>query len=188
MVTTRKQPEIQQAAIAHCIAPFDCIITGRGCTLSISKGQDVYSVKSDSSDETYYQAWNAERAEWECTCPATKPCKHMRALVQIIQARKETGQQEPDSQYARETVGMPAEDCAKAIETAKRNMRPTTTVYQIDGETVRWDDLFSAWACTCQEIEGGQFYEECAHTKAARLAQYRDYEFQMGSYSIPGLY
>lgn len=173
MVTTRKQTEINQASIAHCIAPCDCTLkTHDGHEWSILQGEDVYSCKSDSSSDTYYMTWDFDRSEWRCSCPATKPCKHIRALCQIIQARKEQEQAQ-----RLESVGLTVEGfhqhmqaVNECIATEKEQEQARPDAYEIDGHIVRWDDLFSAWACTCQEVEGGiEYGEECEHTRTADL-------------------
>jgi hypothetical protein len=48
-----------------------------------------YLVKSDSSEDYYQVTWNEKAARYECGCPATKPCKHIRAVQEVCQARKE---------------------------------------------------------------------------------------------------
>ena len=71
---TRKPTEIQSAAIYRCTDKITHEV--------------FYLVKSDSSEEYYQVRFNASSAMWMCNCPATKPCKHMRAVTEVIAARK----------------------------------------------------------------------------------------------------
>ncbi len=64
---------------------------------TIARGTDrqthetFYVVKSDSSDTTWYTVrWNNERSMWCCNCPATQPCKHCRAVNQVLRLRRAT--------------------------------------------------------------------------------------------------
>lgn len=58
------------------------------CTDKITH-EVFYMVKSDSSEEYYRLTWNESAARYQCSCPATKPCKHMRAVSDIQQAKAE---------------------------------------------------------------------------------------------------
>ncbi len=60
---------------------------------SKSTGETVYSVKSDSSDTYYRMTWNVQAIQWECDCPATKPCKHLRALQEVLKAKRAAAQE-----------------------------------------------------------------------------------------------
>lgn len=75
MNKTRNQhkTEIQSAAIYRCTDKHSHEV--------------FYMVKSDSSDDYYRLTWNG--TEWHCNCPATKPCKHMRAVNEVIAARNQ---------------------------------------------------------------------------------------------------
>lgn len=73
--TVRKPTEITSAAIYHCTEK--------------ATGREFYVVKSDSSNEYYQVTWNAAAQEWTCPCPSYKPCKHIRAVVEVIRARQE---------------------------------------------------------------------------------------------------
>lgn len=70
----RKQTEIQQAVVFRAVDK----VTGK--TLG-------YSVKSDSS-EKYYQVQFINH-KLHCSCPATCECKHIRAIKEVGEARKE---------------------------------------------------------------------------------------------------
>ncbi len=48
-----------------------------------------YGVKSDSSEQYYCVNWNDARNEYSCNCKAIKPCKHIRAVVEVVKARTE---------------------------------------------------------------------------------------------------
>lgn len=71
----RKPTEIQSAAIYRCTDK--------------ATGNVFYMVKSDSSSEYYQVTWNEAMHGWDCQCPATKPCKHIRAVCEVIRAKKE---------------------------------------------------------------------------------------------------
>ncbi len=77
MIKTRNQPktEIQSAALYRCTDK--------------QTHEVFYLVKSDSSEEYYRLTWNNAAARYECSCPATKPCKHMRAVSDVAQAKAE---------------------------------------------------------------------------------------------------
>jgi hypothetical protein len=72
MATTKKATEIQQTSIAK--------ITVK------ATGKVFYQVKSDSTSE-YYQLHLGADGQYHCNCKATKPCKHERALNEILDAR-----------------------------------------------------------------------------------------------------
>ncbi len=78
MATTRKQSEIQSAAIA------------RG-TVRASH-ETFYVIQSDSDPNTWYQVrWNNERLMWCCNCPARcDGCKHQRATLESLKIRRAT--------------------------------------------------------------------------------------------------
>jgi hypothetical protein len=49
--------------------------------------EKFYLVQSDSQAEVYYQVrWQVN--EWRCNCPATKPCKHERAVNEVLKIRR----------------------------------------------------------------------------------------------------
>jgi hypothetical protein len=75
MIKTTAKPEIQSAAIYRCRDKVTHEI--------------FYLVKSDSQSTTYYEVrWNNHTLQWECNCPATKPCKHERAVNEILKIRR----------------------------------------------------------------------------------------------------
>ena len=72
---TRKQTEIQQATICRC-------------TDKATK-EAFYAVKSDSQEGVWYQVrWNQQALRWQCGCPALKPCKHERAVNEVLVERR----------------------------------------------------------------------------------------------------
>lgn len=74
---TKKQTEIQSATVNRVIDKASKKVLG-------------YLVKSDTQEGVWYQVtWNREEHRYECTCPATKPCKHERAVSEVVKARKE---------------------------------------------------------------------------------------------------
>lgn len=66
--------EIQQAAIYRCTDK--------------ATREVFYVVKSDRQDAWYTLRFDAVAAEWCCDCPAKKPCKHIRAVVEILKIRR----------------------------------------------------------------------------------------------------
>jgi len=72
---TRKQTEIQQATICRCTDK--------------TTHEVFYTVKSDSKADTWYAVrFNRPALEWQCNCPATKPCKHERAVNEVLRERR----------------------------------------------------------------------------------------------------
>lgn len=62
------------AALITCTARADMPEAG------IKQGEKFYLARSSQNDGTYYIiAWNG--VDWLCRCPATKPCKHQKALA-----------------------------------------------------------------------------------------------------------
>jgi hypothetical protein len=48
-----------------------------------------YTVKSDSQADTWYEVrWNAQALAWQCQCPSRKPCKHERAVQEVLKLRR----------------------------------------------------------------------------------------------------
>ena len=67
--------EITQATIAR----------GR----DLSSGEIFYAVKSDTQANTWYEVrWNDDANGWRCNCPATQPCKHCRAVNEVLSAKR----------------------------------------------------------------------------------------------------
>lgn len=79
----RSKPEIKSAAICRC--------TDR------MSSEVFYLVKSDSQFALWYEVrWNDARHEWQCRCPATKPCKHERAVNEVLRAKAAEKQAEQE--------------------------------------------------------------------------------------------
>ena len=64
---------------------------------SVARGVDkathevFYVVKSDTQENVWYTVrWNNEALAWQCGCPATKPCKHERAVQEVLKIRRAT--------------------------------------------------------------------------------------------------
>jgi len=75
MATTRKQTEIQSAAIARGV--------------NRKTGEVFFVVKSDTSDTWYQVTWNNEALCWQDNCPAhSADCKHVRAVGDILRIRR----------------------------------------------------------------------------------------------------
>lgn len=76
-MATITKTEIQQATVA------------RGTDKATH--ETFYVVRSDSCETTWYTVrWNNERLMWCCNCPATKPCKHERAVQEVLKIRRTT--------------------------------------------------------------------------------------------------
>lgn len=71
-IRNQHKTEIQSAAIYRCTDKHSHEV--------------FYLVKSDSSDQYYQVRWTG--IEWRCNCPATKPCKHERAVNEVIAAKQ----------------------------------------------------------------------------------------------------
>src|SRR5579872_3956375 len=73
--TTTTKTEIKSAAIYRCT-----------CKTS---HEVFYMVASDSEAGMFYQVrFNASAARWECQCPSAYPCKHVRAVNEILAIRR----------------------------------------------------------------------------------------------------
>jgi hypothetical protein len=69
-----------------------------------------YLVKSDSQPNTYYElTWDAAALAWQCSCPATKRCKHIEAVCSICRARRELGKSGACCQDKEVEVSVPAQ-------------------------------------------------------------------------------
>ncbi len=72
---TRKPTEIQQATVCRCTDK--------------ATHEVFYVVKSDSQEGVWYQVrWNQQALRWQCNCPAVKPCKHERAVNEVLLERR----------------------------------------------------------------------------------------------------
>lgn len=75
MATTKAQTEIQQAAIYRRMNKFTHEV--------------LYIIKSDSQVDTWYTLrFDHAGLAWTCDCPATKPCKHIRAVLEVLKLRR----------------------------------------------------------------------------------------------------
>ena len=72
----RKPTEIQQAVVFRCTDKKTGKVLG-------------YGVKSDSNEQTYYVTYNYAQHCYECSCPACKECKHLRAVKEVVAERKQ---------------------------------------------------------------------------------------------------
>src|SRR5438876_10335413 len=71
--TAKAPTQINQAAIYRCTDK--------------ATHEVFYTMKSDSTDTWYQVRWNGQA--WRCNCPATKPCKHERAVNEVLAVRRE---------------------------------------------------------------------------------------------------
>ena len=51
-------------------------------------GEVFYGVKSDHEEKWYEVRWNTERYQWECNCPNVRPCKHERAVNEVLAEKR----------------------------------------------------------------------------------------------------
>ncbi len=73
--TTTTKTEIKSAAIYRCT----CKTTH----------EVFYMVASDSEAGVFYQVrFNQSAARWECNCPSAYPCKHVRAVNEVLAIRR----------------------------------------------------------------------------------------------------
>jgi len=100
---TRKPTEIQQPVV------FRCTDKAMGKCLG-------YGVKSDRTSDTYHVTYNYRLHRYECTCPATCECKHIRAVKEVVEARK--GREEEAAPAASYDVVAEAVAAVEAAENA----------------------------------------------------------------------
>jgi SWIM zinc finger len=73
--TTAPKTEIKSAALYRCT----CKTTH----------EVFYMVASDSEAGVFYQVkFNHSAARWECNCPSSYPCKHVRAVNEVLAIRR----------------------------------------------------------------------------------------------------
>lgn len=71
---TRKPTEIKSAVIYRCTDK--------------ATHETFYLVASDSEPGAYHTVhFDESRLAWTCSCPAHKPCKHQRAVQEVVKAR-----------------------------------------------------------------------------------------------------
>jgi hypothetical protein len=52
--------------------------------------QVMYLVQSDSHPNTYYRVqFSNQSLTWQCECPSRKPCKHERAVQEVLKLRRQ---------------------------------------------------------------------------------------------------
>lgn len=58
------------------------------CTVKQTR-EVFYLVQSDANPGTFYQVrFDHSRLAWSCSCPAHKPCKHERAIAEVLKIRR----------------------------------------------------------------------------------------------------
>jgi len=81
--------------------------------------EKFYLVKSDSQANTYYEVrWQVN--EWRCNCPETKPCKHERAVNEVLKIRRAALAAQMGGQVPAIVSRMQAREDAKLAEQAAR--------------------------------------------------------------------
>lgn len=94
---------------------------------TVARGKDkvthetFYVVRSDSCETTWYTVrWNNERLAWQCNCPATKPCKHERAVQEVLKIRRATIAAAMGGEVPAIVAKMQADEDKKLAAAAKR--------------------------------------------------------------------
>ncbi len=110
-----------------------------------------YGVPSDSQPGVTYQVtWNETAKIWACNCPATKPCKHIKAVCEVCRERKALGK----------TQFCPC-DTAKAAVAATVATKPVTPRRQ--QEPYLLDEECAALKASSNEIAA--IFVSAAHTQ-----------------------
>ncbi len=151
---------IQSAAIFRCTDK----ITGK-CL--------GYGVKSDSSEATYYVTARKVAGEWKyfCTCPARcENCKHVRAVLEVVEARKEFHQEAaPVASLAGYDVHAAAVEVVASVENAASSAAYAERAAQMTARRpVACDECFERghW----QEQGGKHLCPECVKEAARKYA------------------
>jgi len=80
-----------------------------------------YTVKSDTQADVWYTVrFNRPALQWQCSCPATKPCKHERAVNAVLRERRAHIAVEMGGEVPAIVARMQAEEDHKLHEAAKR--------------------------------------------------------------------
>jgi hypothetical protein len=58
------------------------------CTDKVTH-ETFYMVKSDNSEAWYQVRFCQQSARWECGCPSSYPCKHVRAVNEVLAIRRQ---------------------------------------------------------------------------------------------------
>ncbi len=116
----RKPTEIQSAAIFRC--------TDKATGLCLG-----YGVKSDSTSEVYSVTARKVAGEWKyfCSCPATCECKHIRAVKEVVAARRKAMQQEAAPAASYDVVA----EAAAVVEAAEN--AALDEAYAVRGKEMR---------------------------------------------------
>lgn len=113
---TRKQSEIQSAAIFRCVAKQDTILKGH----LFKTGSVFYLVNSDSEDTTYAVYYDEHRGCHRCQCPATtQDCKHIRGAVAVAKARQEIQREAREAARNYDVIGEAVKVYNRAVADAQ---------------------------------------------------------------------
>lgn len=112
---TRKPTEIQQAVVHRCTCK--------------ETHEVFYVIRSDSDPNTWYQIrWDVNG--WRCNCPATKPCKHERAVTQVLAAKQALNREAKQAEAAQVAEG-------EQVEPAHETVATTEQVGNLDEQVVK---------------------------------------------------
>lgn len=141
---TRKATEIAAAAIYRCTDK--------------ETNEVFYMVKSDSEDLYYKLTWNG--TQWACPCKSHKPCKHQRAVNEVIAARNAAKEvaAEIAELIAEEMAAMAVIDALKAADdalsaTIQAKRREADANWQASGFSPRDDAYLNAKFARMDEQE-----------------------------------
>jgi len=81
--------------------------------------EKFYLVQSDSEPNIYYQVrWQVN--EWQCNCPSHKPCKHERAVNEVLKIRRAALAAQMGGEMPAIVARMQTREDAKLAEAAAR--------------------------------------------------------------------
>ena len=98
---TRKQSEIQSAAVYRCTAKKDFVEKGH----AFKEGDVFYRVNSDSENTSHIVYWDKFTQRHICLCKAHTECKHIRAAVEVAKARQEIQREAREAARNYDVVG-----------------------------------------------------------------------------------
>lgn len=110
-----------------------------------------YGVPSDSQPgTTYHVTWNETSNTWRCNCPATKPCKHIKAVCEVCCERKALGKTEvcPCNAACEENKAV----AAKVSVAQPVVATPATTATQSEIAAIFVSDAHAAAAVVAQQV------------------------------------
>lgn len=126
---------------------------------NIKTGETFYLVRSSKDDGTYYiVTWNAIKMTWDCRCPATKPCRHMKLVNLDCKARKQSKQVAASATITADQIEtlvqdneltllaltkLPAATIGAAMQAHAKQQKPSTVDYGTRGNNHNANKAFS---------------------------------------------